>query len=534
MSGRVARRAGWSVAWAAFVGAAGCQVLFGVDLPDENEGGVTGAGGAAGARPMAGAGGSGTGSGGAGEACGACTQGVAACDDERRACLLATGCAAIEACAREQRCLDQPDSFSAFACVDRCSALASGSGQGVALWQAYAACAACASACGALCPAASPLCGAGGGPPMCDEGKTGCSGGCFDLLVDPTHCGSCGRACGAGVECQGGACKATELATGEAAPYALAQDDTFLYWVSPAVESDRVRRVAKAGGSLGQVFSSTVVRARSLGLEEGKLYWGDLHENPPGLLSGTPGVGGSIDSCCTAVEAGEGGVQHLALGGGKIYWSLLGSASVVRGKLLNAPADKFDPNVTDQNDPTWVAVESDILYWVARTGDGTQHEVRRLVADPPNTFEPVATNGTFFAVEPVGDRVYWAQHGPDLVVSAPKGAPLDPEQRITEFNQGRRIEGFHVQLNGGLATVFVVTFQNGALEVWRKDPSGRDPVLLGRAAVRDPDYTGNPIGASHVLADEQFVYFTDVGTITNKGALTPNSARDGVIYRVAR
>ncbi|HEU4412831.1 MAG TPA: C-type lectin domain-containing protein [Polyangiaceae bacterium] len=63
MSGRVARRAGWLVAWAAFLGAAGCQVLFGVDvgaLGPQDEGGAGSAGATAGmgSTPQQGAGGS--------------------------------------------------------------------------------------------------------------------------------------------------------------------------------------------------------------------------------------------------------------------------------------------------------------------------------------------------------------------------------------------------------------------------------------------------------------------------------------------
>jgi hypothetical protein len=36
-----------------------------------------------------------------------------------------------------------------------------------------------------------------------------CDDGCVDLRSDPRHCGSCGRACSAGLSCRGGECGAS-------------------------------------------------------------------------------------------------------------------------------------------------------------------------------------------------------------------------------------------------------------------------------------------------------------------------------------
>jgi hypothetical protein len=49
-------------------------------------------------------------------------------------------------------------------------------------------------------PSAGTLCAA--------QGLTDCGGVCIDTTADPYNCGACGRACGAGDTCSGGACVA--------------------------------------------------------------------------------------------------------------------------------------------------------------------------------------------------------------------------------------------------------------------------------------------------------------------------------------
>ncbi len=41
---------------------------------------------------------------------------------------------------------------------------------------------------------------------LCPSDQADCGGGCVALAADPSHCGACGRACGAGEACRAGAC----------------------------------------------------------------------------------------------------------------------------------------------------------------------------------------------------------------------------------------------------------------------------------------------------------------------------------------
>ena len=64
-------------------------------------------------------------------------------------------------------------------------------------------CATDCSAKGETCAGTACVCH---GAPDCAAGKTCCNDGCFDLTMEPTHCGACGVACGTKETCTGSAC----------------------------------------------------------------------------------------------------------------------------------------------------------------------------------------------------------------------------------------------------------------------------------------------------------------------------------------
>lgn len=345
------------------------------------------------------------------------------------------------------------------------------------------------------------------------------------------------------------------MAANEVAPYALAQDATSLYWVSPATKTEvgfrsRLRRVLKAnaGGVSETLFGSTEVRARSLTFGGGKLFWGDLGATPTDtnqrVLSAAP-----ADLGPQLVEAAQLNVQHVAVAGGKVYWTVANSAAV-RGKLVNGTG-VVAPNVLGQDGVGWLAVDDEAKpYWLA----GVPREVRCLAATPANTGEKVADGANAVAVELVNGRFYWADGAE--VRSRPKATPTETPR--DEFSGQGAVEGFAASVAGaggaggaggasgssgaggaggagpsGSVTLYVLTAQGRQLKAWRKGPDDDAPLLLGEVTVKPATYTGNPFGAAHVMVDGSYVYFADVGTVdTNQ--VVPVSQGDGVVYRVAR
>ncbi|HEU4408218.1 MAG TPA: hypothetical protein VFS43_23350 [Polyangiaceae bacterium] len=391
----------------------------------------------------------------------------------------------------------------------------------------------------------------GAGGLVCQGPKVDCGGACVDLKADDaTNCGACGRSCLGAATCSAGACVPEALATNEVAPYALADDGTHLYWVSPAIKEGafipRMRRVAKAsaGGAAENVFSSVIVRARSLAFADGKLFWGDLGASPTDTNQRVAsGLVGSADA--TTVEAAQLNVQHVAVAGGKVYWTVANS-SAVRGKNADGTGT-VSPNVGLQDSIGWLAVDGEARpYWLA----GVPREVRRLATAPANTGETVADSASGLAVELAGDRLYWADAG--AVRSAPKSMPAMVRQEVEGLGT---IEGFAVVAAGeggaaggggaggsagpgggaGEATLYVLTAQGRQLKAWRKGPDDAEPLLLGEVTAKADPYEGNPFGAAYVRVDAQYVYFADVGTVAgfNPDAVQLSNG-DGVVYRVAK
>ncbi|MCU0684516.1 MAG: hypothetical protein MUF34_20105 [Polyangiaceae bacterium] len=362
----------------------------------------------------------------------------------------------------------------------------------------------------------------GAGGLACAAPEVGCDGACVDLKAsDAENCGACGRSCRSAT-CEAGACVPEALtAGGEVAPYALADDGTSLYWVSPAVKAGvgpRLRRAPKAtpGGASEALFPNVDARARSLAATGGKLYWGELGASQ-GVFSGTPGA--TFPDAPFAADQLD--VRHLAVADGKAFWSVGGSAAV-RGKALAGGA--IDPSLLGQDAPGWVAAdEAGALYWVA----GVTREVRRAKAAAPG-YETFAAAPGVVAVELAGERVYWADAAAGTVRSALK-TDAPPVAGRVEFGGHGRVEGFRVE--GG--TLYVLALDGGALGAWRKGEGDEEPLLLGKVAARAVGYAGNPFGAARVLVDATHVYFADPGTV-DVGQVVPESQGDGAVYRVAR
>ena len=82
-------------------------------------------------------------------------------------------------------------------------------------------------------------------------------------------------------------------------------------------------------------------------------------------------------------------------------------------------------------------------------------------------------------------------------------------------------------------TLYVLTAQGRQLKAWRKGPGDEAPLLLGEVTAKADPYAGNPFGAAHVVVDDEYVYFADVGTVDTE-QVVPVSQGDGIVYRVAR
>jgi hypothetical protein len=384
----------------------------------------------------------------------------------------------------------------------------------------------------------------GSGGLTCVAPKVDCGGTCKDLAIDPAHCGACNRACGEGTTCTQSACELTVMASGEVAPYALALSGTNVYWASPATRDNplvaSIRRVATAspGGAKGDVFTSgAAFRARSLAPSaDGKfLFWGSLNDSvvyrgDVQLLFAQP------------IENEEGEVQYVAFAD-KVYWTAAGDDSVKGKDALANVGDPLALQLGSQFDPGWLAADGGDgarLYWVA--GNGTRSLFRQKPGGAAGEIETFAT-GAPQSVEVHEGVVYWGDRAAGAIRAAATGTDVSATPTVGEARVGPPeaggLEGFALDA-GPPARLYWVRLDGAstpkALEVWRANAAdGSEKLLLGRVAVKDPAYAGNPFGATYVRVDATHVYFADVGTVDVTNPLEPkSSASDGVVYRVAK
>jgi hypothetical protein len=311
--------------------------------------------------------------------------------------------------------------------------------------------------------------------------------------------------------------QAEVIAAGEAAPLAMADDGTFLYWATSAGASPRLRRVPKAGGAAQTVFASTAVRSRSLSFASGKLFWADLDAGA--VRSGDPAAAAPG----APLASGLAGLRRVGVGGGKVLFTAGPWDGIPSGVVRSLPLAGGAPALEagEQFAPDWVtADEGGAPYWV----DNNRREVRRGAS---GGHELVATVGVeAHAVQLAGGRVYWDDVEQGSVWSAPTSNVAD--RRLELAGQGW-VSAFAVD---GPA-LYALTNREGRYEVWQR-LDGEAPARLCQvaAAAVAPD-VAEALGALALVVDPTHVYFADAGTVGPYQS-PPTTAGDGTVYRVAR
>jgi hypothetical protein len=164
--------------------------------------------------------------------------------------------------------------------------------------------------------------------PSSDAGAPPDDGGGCETQGDTHNCGQCGHDC-LGGKCMAGVCQPVELYPADGGvgtqPWALTQDDTYLYWTDLA--NNTVRRTSKTtGATIGLLPSSfTSLLADAVSVDDAGLYWGD-----------TSGIWRCPKTGCTTTPvgvAGGNGVYSIAIDDVSVYWSQNTSQILVAHKF---------------------------------------------------------------------------------------------------------------------------------------------------------------------------------------------------------
>ncbi len=196
-------------------------------------------------------------------------------------------------------------------------------------------------ACGVACqsgPYSTPVCVAGACSAQCEDGFENCN----DDLADGCE-QAANSACGAAV---------LTLAAGQGGPFAIAVDESCVYWINNnASQFGEVMKVALGGGT-PVTLATSQGNVQDLAVGPSGAYWTDFDEGVMrvDLGGGAPSV---IDS--------DPGAQGITLDASNVYWT----QSVGYGDVMQAPLSGGPPTaLASQQDIGWrIAVDEQHAYW---------------------------------------------------------------------------------------------------------------------------------------------------------------------------
>ena len=249
----------------------------------------------------------------------------------------------------------------------------------------------------------------------CDPGFVTCSSGCCscgDVQNDPNNCGYCGHSCG-GETCVDGVCGSTVVATDQANAYAIAADDSFVYWTTTGTAST-INEAPVSGGGATVLFSSQDEYPSALVIVAGQVYWTDAI--PQGTVSRVPVGGGASIPVASNVAY----PTALAANGGTLFFTLLSTTSESSGSVLSVPlgggsvATLASQQAIDMGELSSIAVGAGNVYWT------TYSDVMSAPAGG-GTATTFAAQQYATAVAADSNNVYWTSSWQEAILQQPVG-----------------------------------------------------------------------------------------------------------------
>ena len=266
----------------------------------------------------------------------------------------------------------------------------------------------------------APWCACSAGACACPTGESACNGACIDTSTTPSGCGGCGHACSAASACSGGQCLDPLVSVASNA-YSLAVDGTSVYFTNP--DEGTVMKTPLGGGP-AVTLASGQAAPLAVAVDDTRVYWANEGTSTSGRTDGAIlSIAKDGSAPAVTLASNQSSPASITIDGTQVYWTNEGtSAAAYADGSVMAVAKTSGPRAVlakMQQDPLGIAVDSVSVYWTS-AGTAANHLTDGSIAKAPlggGAPLTLASQRSFpvgIAVD--GTSVYWTDEQGDTVM----------------------------------------------------------------------------------------------------------------------